>query len=50
MKLQKLFKDNGELLDELSEKGLVYAGCGGGSDERYRLTSKGKLIFLKLCE
>ena len=38
----------GELLDELSDKGLVYAGCGGGSDEQYRLTNKGLLVFNKL--
>lgn len=36
---------NGDLLDSLSGKGLVYAGCGGGSDERYRLTALGKEAY-----
>lgn len=39
---------NGELLDELSGMGLVRAGCGGGSDEIYRLTENGRLVFEQL--
>lgn len=40
--------DDGDRLDELSKMGLVYGGCGGGSDEIYRLTEKGQLVYEKI--
>jgi len=41
---------DGELLDELADKGLVYGGCGGGSDEQYRLTENGKLVYEEILK